>query len=113
MTRVTRSISSGVSASFLIDVVIIPTPIGLVKINRSPGLAPALVLTLSGWTSPVTARPNFGSLSSMEWPPTNVAPASFTLSAAPRRMSARMLLSRVEMGKATILSTVSGFPPMA
>ncbi len=39
-------------------VVWIPTPTGLVRMSRSPGRAPPFRQMRSGWTWPVTARPN-------------------------------------------------------
>src|SRR5699024_11782342 len=52
---------------------------------------------------PVTERPNFGSLSSMECPPTRDTFASFILSPAPRRISERISFGKFEVGKATML----------
>ena len=49
------------SSPFLAAVVMIPRPSGLVRMSTSPGLAPALVRTWSGWTVPTTARPKIGS----------------------------------------------------
>ena len=53
-----------------------PAPSGLVSTSASPARPPALVSTSSGCTIPVTARPYFGSASSIEWPPTIATPAS-------------------------------------
>ena len=44
---------------------VMPMPRGFVKNNTSPGLAPELVNTRSGWTKPVTANPYLGSSSWM------------------------------------------------
>ena len=38
-----------------------PEPSGLDRTSRSPGRAPALLHTRSGWTRPCTARPKMGS----------------------------------------------------
>ena len=54
-------------------------PMGFVSNSTSPGRAPELVSTRSGWTKPVTARPYLGSSSRMLWPPVMSAPASYTL----------------------------------
>ena len=50
----------------------------------------SLRTTLSGWTTPKTDSPNFGSSSSIVWPPTVTAPASATFSAPPRTTSPTM-----------------------
>ena len=49
---------------FLTAVERIPRPSGFVRMSASPGLAVLLRTTLSGCTTPVTASPNLGSLSS-------------------------------------------------
>ena len=72
----TRSMDAWEAIPALWAVVRIPTPRGLVSTNTSPGLAPALVSTRSGWTKPVTARPYLGSWSKMLWPPVMMHPAS-------------------------------------
>ena len=90
-----------------------PVPSGLVRISRSPGRAPALVTILSGWISPVTAKPALISLSLMLCPPTTATPASAILSMPPRRISCRTSSGTVWMGKPTIESAVIGRPPMA
>ena len=46
---------------------------GLVRMSTSPARAPVFVRTRSGWTKPVTARPYFGSSSSMLCPPVMIA----------------------------------------
>ena len=71
-----RARPSGDSSSAFWAVVRTPIPKGLVSSSTSPGRAPELVSTLSGWTKPVTARPYFGSSSRMLWPPVMRAPAS-------------------------------------
>ncbi len=78
----------GSAASPLAAVVMMPTPSGLVRATMSPGCAPPLVRMRPGCTSPITARPYFGSLSSTVWPPASAPPASKTFSAPPRRISA-------------------------
>ena len=40
-------------------------------------------MILSGCTTPVTKRPNFGSLSTIEWPPAIEIPALLQILAAP------------------------------
>ena len=57
-------------------VVAMPMPSGLVSTSTSPGRSPALVRMRSGWTSPTTAMPYFGSGSSTVWPPAITKPAS-------------------------------------
>ena len=64
-------------------VVIIPSPIGLVKIMASPFFAPELDQILSGCVNPFTTIPNLGSGSSTVCPPTISIPASLALSCAP------------------------------
>ena len=66
----------------------------------------------SGCTRPNTERPYLGSSSSMECPPTTNAPASRTLSAPPRSTSPTTSVP-MQLGKARMLSAVTGFPPMA
>ena len=85
-------------------VVDMPTPIGLVRISLSPFFAPAFVKICSGWIVPVTDKPNLGSLSSIECPPTRLQSASCTLSLAPLRISVSIDLSRSNIGKATMMA---------
>ena len=75
-----RACPSGDSISAFWAVVRTPMPMGFVSSSTSPGLAPELVSTRSGWTKPVTARPYLGSSSRILWPPVMSAPASYTLS---------------------------------
>ena len=52
-----------------------PPPIGFVRTRASPGRRRRCVSTRPGSTVPMTARPYFGSASSIEWPPTTRTPA--------------------------------------
>ena len=62
-------------------------PSGLVRTRRSPGFAPPLRRSRSGWAAPITASPYFGSASRIVWPPARVPPASRTLADAPAKIS--------------------------
>ncbi len=98
MTSIARATSSSSASPRLIAVATVPAPSGLVSTSASPGAPPALVSTASGWTVPVTASPYFGSGSSIEWPPTTLAPAAATASAPPRRISASVSGPSVSSG---------------
>ena len=89
-----------------------PVPSALVQNSASPGRAPELRTMRSGRAVPNTARPYFGSLSSMEWPPARSAPASPTLSAPPRSTSATTSFPRLH-GKARMLRAARGRAPIA
>ena len=78
-----------VAASRFTAVEITPSPIGFVSTSASPGCAPAFVSTRSGCTVPTTARPYFGSASSIEWPPAIKQPAGARDVARRRRARAR------------------------
>ena len=90
-----------------------PVPRGFVRTMASPGFAPRLCHIRSGWTRPVTERPNFGSLSLIVWPPMMQMPASFALSAAPAITSARNGRIFSSSGKAAMARAKSGSPPIA
>ena len=66
----TASASGASRAPRLSAVDTAPAPSGLVSTSASPARPPALVITSSGRTTPVTASPYLGSASSIEWPPT-------------------------------------------
>jgi len=103
---------AGSAASPLAAVVMMPTPSGLVSARRSPGRAPPLVRMRWGCTSPMTASPYFGSLSSTVWPPASAAPPSSTFSAPPRRIS-EMISSGSLGGNPQMFSASTTSPPMA
>jgi hypothetical protein len=67
----------------------------------------------SGCTLPVTDSPNLGSRSRIVWPPMMQMPASFALSAAPARMSARKGRTFPSSGNAATERANRGSPPMA
>ena len=62
----------------------VPVPRGLVKIKASPGCAPVLRITCSGWpcastsTRPLMAKPSDNSGPSPLWPPTSAQPAALS-----------------------------------
>ena len=56
-----------------------PVPSRLVSSRTSPGRAPPLRNSRSGWAAPITARPYLGSGSRIVWPPARTPPASRTL----------------------------------
>ena len=97
----------------LTAVVSTPVPIGLVSTSASPGRAPALDTMRSGWIVPVTNRPNFGSSSTIEWPPEMAMPASAQIAAAPSSTWRSGAVPSVSTGQATKLSALSGVAPMA
>ena len=75
--RLDRAASTIAGAALRFTAVVsTPVPIGLVSTSTSPGRAPALVMTRSGWIVPVTNSPNFGSSSTIEWPPAMAMPAA-------------------------------------
>jgi|FLOH01.1.fsa_nt_gi hypothetical protein len=90
-----------------------PVPSGLVRIRTSPARAQVLRHSRSGWTMPVTDKPNFGSSSFMVWPPTRTAPASVIFSSAPATIPASTSGPSFDMGKPTRFRQVKGRPPMA
>ena len=92
---------------------IAPTPSGFVSTSASPACPPALLSTRAGSTTPVTARPYFGSGSSIEWPPTSSAPASRTTSPPPRRISPSTAGPSRSSGNATRFSALKGSAPIA
>ena len=65
ISPVTVSMISAEARPPLTAVLMIPVPRGLVSTRRSPGRASALVVILSGWTSPTATIPYFGSGSSI------------------------------------------------
>ncbi len=89
-----------------------PVPSGFVSSSVSPGRAPPLRRSRSGWATPTTASPNFGSRSRIVWPPASVPPASRTTCAAPPTIAAMTSVGR-SSGKAAIESAKSTRPPMA
>ena len=89
-----------------------PVPSGLVRTSRSPGRAPPLRSSLSGWAAPMTASPYFGSGSRMVWPPASVPPASRTLDDAPAKISVRTSRGR-SSGNAAIDRANRTRPPIA
>ena len=60
---------SSINRFFLMAVVMMPTPRGLVKKSTSPGLAPLFFFKFLTATLPVTAKPKIGSGLSMLCPP--------------------------------------------
>ena len=80
--------------------------------STSPGRAPPLRSSRSGWATPTTASPNFGSGSRIVWPPASVPPASRTTSAAPPTIAA-MTSTGSSSGKAATDRANSTRPPMA
>ena len=66
-----------------------PVPSRFVSTSRSPGRAPPLRISLSGWAAPMTARPYLGSGSRIVWPPASVPPASRTFAEAPAKIAAQ------------------------
>ena len=113
MTRTARSTRPASATPRLMAVVTMPEPSGFVSRSWSPGRAPTLRSTLSGWTRPVTARPYLGSGSSMLWPPRMGAPASAAASAPPRRISPSTSIGSLPTGKPTRFSAKSGRAPIA
>ena len=101
------------SSSRFAAVVMMPRPSGLLRTRKSPGWAPALAITCSGWTLPTTARPKIGSSDWIVWPPTIAMPASFALSPAPRRISTSTSGGNAPLGKPTMLRAASGVPAIA
>ena len=99
--------------SRLIAVEIMPVPSGFVNTRASPVWAPAFLINLFSFTSPVTTNPYFGSLSSIEWPPTIGIPASFAFSVPPRRISVRTSFGNSFIGNPTIFKANRGVAPMA
>ena len=87
-------------------------PSGFVRKSASPGRAPLLRQSPSGWTVPTTARPYFGSSSRIVCPPARTAPASGTLAAAASKI-ARTVSSGSSSGNAATESARSGLPPIA
>ena len=110
MVLTAASASSGGQTPRFNAVVITPMPSGLVMINRSPGRAPALVMTPSRGTKPVTANPYFGSGSSIECPPTIVVPLDAMTSAPPWRTSPRSSKGSPVRGQLTNCRAVIGRP---
>ena len=98
-------VSSSTKPAFM-PVFIIPRPKGFVNIKASPGLAPPLVITLSGCTLPITDKPYLGSSSSTVCPPIITAPASFTLSPPPFRISISISIGK-HSGKHTTFRAVT------
>src|SRR5436190_2729337 len=89
-----------------------PVPSGFVRKTASPGRAPLFTQTPSGWTVPTTARPYFGSVSRIVWPPARIAPAARTCSSAPAKTAPTSSVGS-SSGKAAIESARSGEPPIA
>ena len=87
ITSTARASSSSSACPRLRAVTTAPAPSGLVSTSASPTRPPALAITRSGCTAPVTARPYLGSGSSIECPPTTSAPAARTTSSPPRSTS--------------------------
>ena len=78
----------------------------------SPGRAPPLRRSRSGWAAPITASPYFGSGSRIVWPPARVPPASRTLAAAPSKTAASVSRGR-SSGNAAIDRAKRTRPPIA
>ena len=89
-----------------------PVPSRLVSSRRSPGRAPPLRSSRSGWAAPMTASPYFGSGSRIVWPPASVPPASRTLDEAPSKIAASTSRGR-SSGNAAIDSANRTRPPIA
>ena len=62
---------------------------------------------------PVTARPNFGSSSSIVWPPASTAPDSVILLSAPATIWCSTSGSSFLAGNMARLRQVIGLPPIA
>jgi len=62
---------------------------------------------------PVTNRPNFGSSSTIEWPPEMAMPASAQIAAAPSSTWRNGALPSVSTGQATKAQRVQGRAAMA
>ena len=107
------SSSSAVAPSRLTAVEITPSPIGFVRTRTSPARPPALRQTRSGSTVPTTARPYFGSGSSIECPPAISAPAWRATSLPPSMTRASSSNGNPSRGQATRLRPSSGEPPIA
>ena len=92
---------------------IVPLPKALVRINTSPGCAPALVIGRSA--RPVTVKPMVSSAPVEEWPPTISAPAWAKTFAASSMISASVRVPKVSdrRGRMTWASAACGFAPMA
>ena len=78
----------------------------------SPGRAPPLRSSRSGWAAPITASPYFGSGSRIVWPPASVPPASRTLAAAPSKTAASVSRGS-SSGNAAIDRAKRTRPPIA
>ena len=85
---ITATASSNHSPVALWRLLSTPRPSGLVSVSGIPTCAASLRSSRSGSARPVTARPYFGSGSSMLCPPARNAPASAHASAPPRSTSA-------------------------
>ena len=88
MLWMAASMWADVTQAPLPAVAMTPVPSGLLRNSLWPGRSPPLIITRSGWTRPVTARPYLGSLSTTVWPPAMTPPASATLSAPPWKIRA-------------------------
>ena len=97
----------------LTAVVSTPVPIGLVSTSASPGRAPAFDTMRRGSIVPVTNRPNFGSSSTIEWPPEMAMPASAQIAAAPSSTRRSGAVPSRSTGQATKESALSGVAPIA
>ena len=87
-------------------------PIGFDSTSTSPGRAPPLRNTRSGWTTPCTASPKIGSGLRIVWPPATEPPASTTTVAAASKIAA--IASRGKCsGKAATLIAITTRPPIA
>ena len=70
-------------------------------------------MILSGCTKPVTNRPNFGSLSTIEWPPAIEIPALLQTLAAPFKTAPSRSTPNTSTGQPTKLRALIGFAPIA
>ncbi|SIH76187.1 Uncharacterised protein [Mycobacteroides abscessus subsp. abscessus] len=114
LSSVIVAIASGkTSPVCLCRLLSIPTPIGFVSVIGSPASAASLRMIASGWATPVTAMPYFGSGSSIEWPPATGQFASAATSRPPRSTSVSSSNGRTSRGHPTRLIAVTGVPPIA
>ena len=109
---IARSSCIAPASPFLYPVMIKPVPSGFVRKSVSPGRAPFFGQIASGCTVPITARPYFGSVSRIVWPPASSPPAARTWASAAAKISASISIGS-SSGNAAIERASSGVPPIA
>ena len=107
-----KSFLSTIFGAFFSAVVITPVPMALVRTKRSPVDAFELVICFSGFITPVTAKPYFGSSSSNVWPPMIGVFASPAFDAPPSKIEDAVSSGNCE-GKPNMLRAAIGVPPTA